>query len=139
MVEGDDLVRKSLFLEGTDEPLLDGDAAMAANCAEAGANLVVVAPFEVLLPELAALVADGVLGRASGTPGRLIKHNADFVGRRSPLESCQAEGAARPVVDDHGKHQQKGQDWAREKGNQLVQKPAPDGTAVVSIPQTWFG
>jgi hypothetical protein len=33
-------------------------------------------------------------------------------------------------------HQQKGHDWAREKGNQLVQKPALVGTAVVSIPQT---
>ena len=36
-------------------------------------------------------------------------------------------------------HQQKGQDWAKEKGNQLVQNPALVGTAVVSRPQTWFG
>jgi len=78
VVERDELVRKALFLEGADEPLLYGDAAMPANCAEPGANVVVVAPFEVLLAELAALVADRVLGHASGTPGCLIKHNADL-------------------------------------------------------------
>jgi hypothetical protein len=57
MIERDALVPKPLFLEGTDETLLDGDTAMPANCAEAGSNLVVVAPFDVLLAELAALVA----------------------------------------------------------------------------------
>src|ERR1017187_2097288 len=59
-------------------------------------------PFEVLVAELAALIADGVLRRAFRAPRRLVKHNADFVGRRSPFESCKAEGAPRPVVDDDG-------------------------------------
>ncbi|HEX7505297.1 MAG TPA: hypothetical protein VF550_00905, partial [Polyangia bacterium] len=61
-------MRKSLILEDADEALLHGDAAMPANCAEPGANLVVVAPFEVVLAELAALIADGVLG---ARPARL--------------------------------------------------------------------
>jgi hypothetical protein len=52
VAERDEIVRKPLFLEGADEPLLHGDAAMAANCAEPGANVVVVAPFEVLLAEV---------------------------------------------------------------------------------------
>ena len=54
MAERNDLVRKPLFLEGADEPLLHGDAAMSPDCAEPGADVVVVAPFEVLLAELAA-------------------------------------------------------------------------------------
>jgi len=55
---------KGFFFEGADGALLDGHAAMPANCAEAGSNVVVVAPFEVVLAELAALIADGVLRRA---------------------------------------------------------------------------
>src|SRR5208283_700017 len=102
LAERDELVRKPLFLEGANVPLLHGDAAMPANCTKPSANLVVVAPVEILLAELAALVAHRVLGRASSTPGRLIKHNADLLGCRSPLEGCKAEGAARPVVDDDG-------------------------------------
>jgi len=49
-------VCKTFFFEGADEALLHGDAAMSANCAEPGANVVVVAPFEVVLAELAALI-----------------------------------------------------------------------------------
>jgi hypothetical protein len=67
---------------------------MPADCSEPGADVVIVAPVEVLLAELGALVADGLLGHASGTPGRLVKHEADLVGRWSRLESCKAEGAA---------------------------------------------
>jgi hypothetical protein len=114
-------------------------AAMPANCAEAGSNVVVVAPFEVVLAELAALVADGVTRRASSPPGRLVKYNADLGARGSRLETSKAERAARPVVNYDCTHQQKGQDWAKEKGNQLVQNPVLVGTAVVSRPQTWFG
>jgi hypothetical protein len=54
-------VGEPFLLEGANEPLLDGDAAMPANCAEPAANVVIVAPFEVRLTELAALVADRVL------------------------------------------------------------------------------
>jgi hypothetical protein len=54
----DELVHKPIFLEGADEPLLDRDAAVPANCTEPGTDLVVVAPCEVLLPELAALVGN---------------------------------------------------------------------------------
>jgi hypothetical protein len=94
VVERDELVLKPLLLEGADEPLLHGDAAMPANCAEPRPNVVVVAPFEVRLAELAALAADRVLGHASGTPGRLIKHHTDLVGRRSPLERCKCRPRA---------------------------------------------
>jgi hypothetical protein len=47
VLEGHHFVCKTFFFEGADESLLDGDAAMPANCAEPGANVVVVAPFEV--------------------------------------------------------------------------------------------
>lgn len=60
MLERHHFVCKTFFFEAADESLLDGDAAMPANCAEPGANLVVVAPFEVVLAEVGALVADGV-------------------------------------------------------------------------------
>jgi len=60
VLERHHFVCKGFFFEGADEPLLDGNAAMPANCAEPGANLVVVAPFEVVLAEVGALVADGV-------------------------------------------------------------------------------
>jgi len=36
VVERDELVRKPLILEGADEPLLHGDAAVPPNCAEPG-------------------------------------------------------------------------------------------------------
>jgi hypothetical protein len=49
------------------------------NSAEPCVNVVVVAPFEVVLAELAALIADGVLRRASSTPGRLVKYKAALV------------------------------------------------------------
>ena len=62
---------KTFFFEGADEALLDGDAAMPANCAEPDANVVVVAPFEVVLAELAALIADGVLRRVQPAWGLL--------------------------------------------------------------------
>jgi hypothetical protein len=62
VLERDEFGCQPLFLESADEPLLDGDAAMPANGAEPGTNLVVLAPFAVLLAELAALVADRVLG-----------------------------------------------------------------------------
>ena len=84
MREGHHFVCKTLFFEGADEALLDGDAAMPANCAEPGANVVVVAPFEVVLAELAALVTDGVLRRASSTPLRLVKYKADLGARGMP-------------------------------------------------------
>ena len=75
-------------------------AAMPANCAEPCANVVVVAPFEVVLAELAALIADGVLRRAYSPPGRLVKYKADLGARGSPLKNSKAERAARPVVND---------------------------------------
>ena len=100
VLERDELVRKSLIVEDADEALLHGDAAMPANCAEPGANVVVVAPFEVVLAELAALIADGVLRRASSPPGRLVKYKADLGTRGSPLESSKAERASRPVVNN---------------------------------------
>jgi hypothetical protein len=143
VLERDHLVCNAFFLESADEALLDGDAAMPANCAEPCANVVVVAPFEVILAELAALIADGVLRCASSPPGRLVKYKADLGARGTPLKNSKAERAARPVVDQWSMttatHQQKGQDWAKEKGNQLVQNPALVGTAIVSRPQTWFG
>jgi len=82
-------VGKPRLFQGEDESLLHGDAAMPANCTEPGTDAVIVAPGEVLLAKLAALIADGVLGRPSRTPGRLVKHDAHLVGGRSPLESCQ--------------------------------------------------
>jgi len=100
VLERHHFVCKTFFFEGADEALLDGDAAMPANCAEPGANVVVVAPFEVVLAELAALIADGVLRRASSTPGRLVKYKADLGARGSPLKNSKAERAARPVVND---------------------------------------
>jgi hypothetical protein len=100
VLERDYLVCKTFFLESADEALLDGDAAMPANCAEPGANVVVVAPIEVVLAELAALIADGVLRCASSTPGRLVKYKADLGARGTPLKNSKAERAARPVVND---------------------------------------
>ena len=100
VLERHHVVCKGFFFEGADEALLDGDAAMPANCAEPGANVVVVAPFEVVLAELAALVADGVTRRASSPPGRLVKYKADLGARGSPLKDSKAERAARPVVND---------------------------------------
>jgi hypothetical protein len=94
VLERDHFVCKSFFFEGSDEALFDGNAAMPANCAEPGANVVVVAPFEIVLAELGALVADGVLRRASSTPGRLVKHKADLVVRGAPLENSKARGTA---------------------------------------------
>ena len=100
MLERHHFVCKTFFFEAADESLLDGDAAMPANCAEPGANVVVVAPFEVVLAELAALIADGVLRRASSTPARLVKYKADLGARGSPLKNSKAERAPRPVVND---------------------------------------
>ncbi len=54
------------FLEGSDNALLDGDAAMPADSTEPGPNVVVVAAIELLLAEFTTLVANGVLRRASG-------------------------------------------------------------------------
>jgi hypothetical protein len=63
-------VCKGFFFEGADESLLDGDAVMPANCAEPGANVVVVAPIEEVLAEFGALIADGVLRRLQHHQGR---------------------------------------------------------------------
>jgi hypothetical protein len=100
VLERHHFVCKALFFEGADEALLDGDAAMPANSAEPCVNVVVVAPFEVVLAELAALIADGVLRRASSTPGRLVKYKADLGARGTPLENSKAERTARAVVND---------------------------------------
>ena len=73
---------------------------MPANCAEPGADVVFAAPFEVVLAELAALIADGVLRRASSPPGRLVKYAADLGTRGSPLEDGKAaERCQRPIFE----------------------------------------
>jgi hypothetical protein len=94
----------------------------------------VVPALEPRLAELGALVADRVLRCAFSAPCRLVRHKADLVVRRTPPKNSKADRAAGPVVDDDGNPPA-----AKEKGSQVVQKPALVGTALVSRPQTWFG
>jgi len=89
---------KTFFFEGADEPLLHGRCCHAGQLRRTGRERRVVAPFEVVLAELAALIADGVLRRASSTPGRLVKYKTDLGARGSPLENSKAERASRPVA-----------------------------------------
>ena len=91
----------AFVLQRTNESFNHSNASVLADGTEAGRDLFAFAPaLKSIAPELASLVRDDVLGRASGSADGAIEYPLDIGGRRAIEEDREADDSPREVIDD---------------------------------------
>jgi hypothetical protein len=102
-IQRDDSPTQELLLHAEDEPFDHGNAAVLADGTVAGVDLAATAPpLEACTPELAALVADDVLGPGPGAADSVVEELADLPTIGLLAEDRDAHDSPGEMVQDDG-------------------------------------